>query len=230
MNAITEYLKAGVDIIYSPQKTFEHLKEKDLRSPWLMLVVLMVFSTFISLAAAPIYMKLFQAEAANMENMPQMNITFFYVRAFITGLIAFPLMLFIEALVYYIFAPLADAELSYMDMFQVVVYSSVITVIAQFLKVSLVALTNNVFITFSLAVFLPHDEVSKTFIGRFLAQLDLFAIWSVYIIGVGMAVKGNSRKEKTLLVTYSVWLVWKLFVAVLGKYANAGRNAGNAAG
>ncbi len=219
MNNLVTYLIAGVKVLYAPEKTFRELDENGLKSPWPMLVTLMLLSTLISVVAAPVYMQAFQAQAAQMQNIPTPEPKFFYIRALLSGLIFFPLILLIEALVYHIFAPLADADSSYSDVFQVVVYSSVVTVIAQLLSVIIMAATGSSTVMFSPAVFLPRERVMATFFGRFLSQLSIFSIWSVYIIGVGIAVKGRTRKSKALIMAYSVWLVWKIFVAALGGFA-----------
>ncbi len=219
MKNVLDYLKAGIEVLYAPYRTFEKLEEKGLRSPWVMMLTLMVITTAVSWIFIPVRMRLLQANLSSMAQNYPMSRNFFIVQALVSGLIAFPIMIFIEALVYYVFAPLADAELGYMDMLQVTTYASVLSVVGQIIKLSLMALTGTTTIWFSPAVFLSQDQVMASFVGRLLAQFDLFAIWSVYIIGIGMAARGKTRRSKALIVTYSVWLVWKIFVAVLSKFS-----------
>ncbi len=226
MKDLIGYLKAAVIVVYAPEKTFRELEEKGLRSPWPILLTLMVLTTIVSLLAAPLYMKIFLQEASRMEQEVHVTITAFYVRAILSGLIFFPIMMAIEALVFYIFAPLAEAEVSFNDMFQVVAYSAVITFIAQVITVIFVAATGIHTISFSPAVFLPPDSLYRTFWGRFLSQLNIFSIWSIYIVGVGMAVRGKTVRSKALILVFSVWIVWKIFVAILSGFAPRFQSSG----
>jgi hypothetical protein len=66
-----------------------------------------------------------------------------------------------------------------------------------------------------LALLLP-PEAEETFLYRLLAQLDVFAVWSLIIMAAGFSVYAGVKREKAYWATFGLWAVWVLASSALG--------------
>lgn len=66
----------------------------------------------------------------------------------------------------------------------------------------------------SLAAFFPADKTG-TFAYNFINSFDIFSIWFITVLIIGMATVYNFKTSKVAMVILPVWLLWKVVMAVL---------------
>jgi hypothetical protein len=131
----------------------------------------------------------------------------------LSGIIVNVLLTFVCALVFWALFALFGRESSYKKALSVVGYSGLITAFGVLVLAVLSILLQRVDVTTSLA-FLPFLE-RGTFLYRFLAQIDFFAVWRVIVMGAGFAVVMKAGKPTSYIVVIVLWLALCLGLAAL---------------
>jgi len=129
---------------------------------------------------------------------------------------------FILAGILLLFAKLAlGGEIEYGQMLPVTAYASLIGVLQQIIVIPLMLQKQTAQIHTGLGV-LVSDEMAKTFVGRLLGGVDLFSLWTVCIVGIGIAIVGNVPTRKAVTGTLIFWAIWIVIKAgaggLLGKF------------
>ena len=113
----------------------------------------------------------------------------------------------ITSLVYLLLVPLVGSGLSFLSSLTAVAYANVISLLAFIIKAPIQILAKNPQVQTSFALFLQKMD-HESFLYRFATQADFFTFWSLYVLGIGLAIMGGFEKKKGVLLTYIVWLVW----------------------
>jgi hypothetical protein len=118
-----------------------------------------------------------------------------------------------------------DAQVPFSRALGVVFYSYLPGVIAAILAIISVALSSNPeginvrnMVASNPAYFMDPASSSK-FLYQFLSGIDIFAIWTICLMGIGFAVNSNSRKlsRGTAIGTvFALFIVWKLISSAIG--------------
>jgi hypothetical protein len=108
---------------------------------------------------------------------------------------------------------------SFKQMFALLVHSSVISALQALFTGPLNYFRGSVSSATSLAVLLPMVE-AKSFVGRVLAGTDLFLIWRLVVLAIGLAVLYKRRTQPiamTLLAIYAVLVLG--FAAIMSSFS-----------
>jgi cell division protein FtsB len=118
-----------------------------------------------------------------------------------------------------------DAQVPFSRAMGIVFYSYLPGVIAGILAIISVALNSNPeginvrnMVASNPAYFMDPATSSK-FLYQFLSGIDIFAIWTICLIGIGFAVNSNNRKlsRGTAIGTvFALFIVWKLITSAIG--------------
>lgn len=131
----------------------------------------------------------------------------------LSGIIVNVLLTFVSALVFWALFALFGRESSYKKALSVVCYSGLITALGVLVLAVLAISLQRVDVTTSLA-FLPFLE-RGTYLYRFLARVDFFALWRVVVMGAGFAVVMKANKPTSYIVVIVLWLALSLGLAAL---------------
>jgi hypothetical protein len=101
------------------------------------------------------------------------------------------------------------------QVFSLYTWSSLIGVLAAIIKTPLILATGSMAVATSLAVFMPPDSYT-TFLYNFLAKFDVFSIWQVIVVSIGISVVYRFTMRRSLILVGSLWLVYVLISAGLG--------------
>jgi hypothetical protein len=139
-------------------------------------------------------------------------------------LIAAPLMAAIIAgILFAVFNAAMGGEASFKQVFAVVIHAGVISVLAQVFTAPVNLARGTMGSATNLGVLLPIvDEAS--FVGRLLGLVDLFMIWYVIVLSIGLGVLYRRRTQPiamTLLATYAVIAV--VAAAVMSRMGGSGQ-------
>ena len=129
-------------------------------------------------------------------------------------IVSVPLMaLIIGGVLYAIFNALMGGTATFKQVMAVVAHSQIISALAflvstpiNFAKQSMTGATN-------LAVLFPMLDESS-FVARLLGMLDLFAIWWVAVLSIGLAVLYKRKTGSVAMVLFGIYAVIALVVAV----------------
>ncbi len=130
-------------------------------------------------------------------------------------LVMVPLMtLALSGLVYLIFMVALGGEGTFKQVFSAYAHSSLIGILGSAVGTSMVFLKGNTKSTTSAAAFLPFLE-EDSFVYRFCQGLDLFVIWQLAVLSIGMGIIGRMSTRKSATAIFTAYLViWLLIVTV----------------
>ena len=228
-----------INTYIAPTKTFADVKRRGgWWAPWLLVaivsVVALVFAGqkigYENLTRQSIERS---SRAAQFDNLPPeqqerqlalaakiTQITFYVVPVFtlIFGLI-------VAAILMATFNFGFDAQVPFSRAMGIVFYSYLPGVIAGILGIISVALNSNPeginvrnMVASNPAYFMDPATTSK-FLYQFLSGIDIFAIWTICLMGIGFAVNSNNRKlsRGTAIGTvFALFIVWKLITSAVG--------------
>jgi len=126
----------------------------------------------------------------------------------------------LAGILFAVFNAALGGEGSFKQVFAVLAYSSAVTVIQQFFVTPLNYVRETMTSATNLAVFLPMlDEGS--FLARLLGMVDLFLIWWVFVLAVGLGVLYRRKTGPIAIGLYAVYGVIAVVVAALFGRAGA---------
>jgi len=111
-------------------------------------------------------------------------------------------------------------EAKFKNVLSVVVWSGMIGIIQSIVTMYLTLTKGTTLgVTTSLAVAIPAPPIGEsTPIYRFLASLDIFAIWGLILMILGFSVVFNFPRKKSSIMVVSVWAVWTCLVVFVGGF------------
>jgi len=108
---------------------------------------------------------------------------------------------------------LLGGESKFVPVFAVTAYACLIDIIAVAVKVPLMVSQQTMKVYTSPALFF---EESSTFLFRFIATLDVFALWKVILISIGLGVIYDLKTSKAFWVILLLWLGYCVMASLLG--------------
>jgi hypothetical protein len=152
-----------------------------------------------------------EAEWALQEKMaPNMG----YISAGSTLFIVPVMWLAISGLLFAVFNVALGGDATFKQVFAVLVHSSAITVVQQLFVTPLNYVRESMTSATNLAVFLPMLDESG-FLAKFLGTLDLFMIWSVVVLAIGLSVLYRRKTGPIAIGLFVVYGIVALIVAAV---------------
>jgi hypothetical protein len=155
------------------------------------------------------------AQVATMEKMAA------YAAPITVGSVAIftPLMWAIVAgLLFAVFSAALGGTATFKQVFAVVAYSSAVTVVQQLFVTPLNYVRETMTSATNLAVFLPMLDESS-FLAKFLGTIDLFIIWWVVVLAIGL---GVLFKRKTGPIAAGLFIVYGVIAVVVAAFFGRG--------
>jgi hypothetical protein len=126
-----------------------------------------------------------------------------------------PIMTLVFAgLLYLAFNVIMGGEGTFKQLYAVVVHAGVISALAQLFTGPLNYFRGAVTSATNLAVLLPMVD-PKSFVGRVLAMTDLFLIWWLLVLAIGLAVLYRRKTQPIALTLYGVYGAGVLVIAAV---------------
>ena len=126
-----------------------------------------------------------------------------------------PIMTVVFAgILYLVFNVLMGGDATFKQLFSVFVHASVISALQQLFTGPLNYFRGAVTSATNLAVLLPMVD-PKSFVGRVLAMTDLFLIWYLLVLAIGLAVLYRRRTQPIALTLYGVYGAGVLLIAAV---------------
>jgi hypothetical protein len=205
-----------IGVLFSPGQTFQEIARKpDFVVPAIVIVVCVfasVFATIPHIDFEGTYREAFEAKGMPASQMAQ---AMKFAVAFAKGGMYFaPFLLLgglaVAALLYFLGVRMLGGAASYAQVFSVVIYGFLPLAIKSLIKIPIVLTKQSLkiqesetVVRSSLAFLASYKDNPVLF--AFLSRLDLFLIWSLILIVIGLAAASRLSKAKTAAVVIAVW-------------------------
>jgi len=219
------FIQRVINVFVNPGKAFIAVRNKPNWIPPAMLVILL--GLLMTYLIAPIAMQEQEEKTITMlekRGMSQDQIDealesgqaigkyIMYPSALIGGIVV---LLLSAAIWLFVSNTLLGGQARYTQMLEVAGLSSLIATVGMFIKIPIILAQKTMNVHFSLATFLPENS-KDTFLYKFLINTDLFNVWSIAVLCIGIAVVGGLKVKKVWPVVVALLIVWYLGVAALG--------------
>ena len=130
-------------------------------------------------------------------------------------IVIFPVLtLALSGLVYLIFSIALGGEGTYKQTFSAYAHASLIGIVGAVVATSMIFLKGNVKSSTAVTAFLPFLE-EDSFVYRFCQGLDLFIIWQLVVLSIGVGIISRMSTRKAATAIFSVYLVIWLLITVV---------------
>jgi hypothetical protein len=129
-------------------------------------------------------------------------------------LVVVPLFTLVVAGILFVVFNIAGGGASFKQLFAVLVHAGVISMLGQLFTGPLNYFRGAVSSATNLAVLLPMVD-PKSFAGRLLAATDLFLIWYIAVLAIGLAVLYKRRTQPIAITLYAIYAVIVLGIAAV---------------
>lgn len=107
------------------------------------------------------------------------------------------------------------SEVTLREMLAVKAYGSVIAGVEWVVRTPLILIKQSPVVHLGPGIFVS-DEMAPTFVGRLLVSIDLFELWQVGVLGLGLSILGNVSTRKGVISLLVLWGVWVVLDAMAG--------------
>jgi hypothetical protein len=201
-------------VFYAPTRAFEEMKEKP--RPWVPLVLIIVVSLIVFFVKLPAVRE-FVIESAQdrMSTAPEQaeriigfaGSSGLIIQGVVATLLLVPLWFAVQALIFQVLIPLAGGEGKFIRTFTAVAYAGLIDLLGALVKLVLLFIKGSIDVHTDLTLVLPMLE-KETYLFRLFSKIDIFTIWSLFVVGTGITVLCNSRKSGTMALVFGLWIVF----------------------
>lgn len=218
-----------LDIYLAPTRLFERLKEKP---TWLIPLIVVVVANLAVTGLSTQYFDWDAQREAAVERMQGRGMTEEQIDQALEGMekftgnpvarIGFPLVsalltqvifILFVTLIYNLALPLLGASGSYKRSLAVISWASLVAVPGAIVRSVLVLLKRSAEVNTSLLAAFPGIE--SKFLGVVLGRIDLFAIWQLILVGLGLKIVFDIKGSKSYWLAIAVWALLTLVFALL---------------
>ena len=112
-----------------------------------------------------------------------------------------------SAVLFFVFNVLLGGDSTFRKVFSVYCYSGLVAIPATVVKLPLTLVKKSADVQTSLALLLSPD-VKETFLYRIFSSFDVFVIWQVILVSIGMAVIYKFTSKRSYTTVFVLWVIW----------------------
>ena len=223
-------------IFVDPKSTFEQVndaverphpgdasKTKDMSKWWLPVLITIVVVIGISLYTVPKFVAPMQADAiremvverggtaADAEQAIRMSSAMLLPGTIIGATVVTFIMLFVFAGVSHLVMKMAGGKGRFRNARAVVAWGMLVTALGSIVKLPLMIVKGSALVETGPTLFFRSLEPSDR-LYRFLSSLDIFTIWWLVLLVVGLSIGYRSSKGKAVVAGVVVWVLYMLLV------------------
>ena len=205
------------NVFFAPQKTFASI---DRKPDWIIplaivLIITLLFTVVIMPIAIPEQMSKQRAKMEERGMSPE-EIDRAMEIGEKAGKIAGPIsavvvsilfLLVISGILMFVGNIILGGKTSFKKLFSVVCYSSLIGSLNQLILLLIIPFKKTMDVHFSLAAFMSSDS-SETMLYQLLKKIDLFTIWEIIVMGIGVAVIYKFTTKKSIGMVASLYVIY----------------------
>lgn len=112
-----------------------------------------------------------------------------------------------SAVLFFVFNVLLGGDSTFTRVFSIYCYSALVGIPATIVKLPLTLAKKSTDVQTSLALFLSANA-KETFLYKIFSGLDIFAIWQVILVSMGIAVMYKFTPKKSYTTVFILWIIW----------------------
>ena len=210
-------------VFYKPVQTFRSIAENCSKTDWLLpTVTLAVLSLSSSWFTRPIVESardaIIESQLLRLPVEQKESVLEIWKTARAIGFLLSPILyfflLFAVGAVLFGLNRLLSGVASYEQVIAIYAYSSLIDVVKLLVITPIIISENTLDVHIGFGLLLS-EQVSQTFIGHVIYNIDLFDIWQVLVVSIGLAAIGQISERKTLGTVLGLWFIWLILNAFL---------------
>ena len=223
-----EYIKRISQVFYKPIHTFQALAENCGKADWLLpTVILAVLSLSSSWFIRPIAEStrdtIIKGQLYQLPVEQKESVLDAWEAARVIGFLLLPILcffiLFSAGTVLFGLNKLLSGIASYEQVIAIYAYSSLIDSVRLLVITPIIISENSLDVHIGFGSLLS-EQTSQTFIGHVVSNVDIFDIWQVLVISIGLAVVGQISRRKTFGAVLGSWFIWLIFNAFFANTIN----------
>lgn len=221
-----------INIFFSPAKVFQSLKEKPSWAlPLVIVLIFIALTAVVTVISTKDVAMAKQEEVLKERGMSDEQIQ--QAKVFLTGplpavfgaigaIIVTGVILLIFALLLNVLVPAFGGVGSFARVFSVVSHSALVMVPGNIIRLLLILVTKSISATTSLAAFTPN-LARNSVIFQILASFDLFTIWEMILVAMGIRIVNDLKKNNAYLLVLGIWVGSIILSIVLGRLVPGAR-------
>lgn len=136
--------------------------------------------------------------------------------AYVSGVIAPAVSAVVSALIAHLIAAyLMSGKANFVRSLAVTSHALLVGVVESVVKVAMMLALSTSQVHFGPALFLDRPE-SPTFLYSLLAQIDLFTLWKIWLLAVGLAIVHRIGRSGLLWALAGIWALWAVGSSAVG--------------
>lgn len=221
-----EAIKNIALILLKPSKVCAWIKKNP--NWWIPASILIVVSIIFTVVSTPLSLEVAQQQLLGRSSemppeqydrtMQMLKSPIAMVIAAATTLIGMPLALLIQAGVLHLVISLFGSNASFRIGFAIVSFAQA-PIIIRSIVLSIYSLASSRLVKPGFSAILPDDHLSSP-LGVFLARIDIFSIWSMVILAIGLSIAYRISKKKSGAIILGYWLVSTAFAVLFSLTTN----------
>jgi hypothetical protein len=120
----------------------------------------------------------------------------------------------LAAILFFVFNVILGGDSSFRRVFSVYCYSNLIAIPSMLVKFPLIMFKKDIGIQTSLALLLSAES-KETFLYRVLSGFDIFTLWSVILISIGLGIMYRYTTKKAFSIVFVLWVLLILITSGL---------------
>ena len=223
MESNVSYLTKIISVFWEPTKTFKALSEKisifDIIIPLLLIIMTSYITTPL---IKPVIKKTIRTKIEQINNLPDEKKEEIIEKQMkqqdsFWGYVIIPFAIAIGSLIMggvFLFVGnfVLGGEVKFLPVWAVVAYSSLVDLIASAVKIPLIIQKQTLEVYTSIAIFLQDNG---SFLFNFAKHLDVFSLWKLILIAIGLSVLYKKKLSKVLIIIMVIWVIYCAAVAGL---------------
>jgi hypothetical protein len=205
-----------INLFFEPRRVFESLK---IKPTWLVpFIIVILLGMFFYYYAYPVIMSEQIAKIQANEKVPEEQKQAIMERMGggehppiwqlgITPVGGLIYLLIASAILFFVFNVLLGGDSTFRRVFSVFCYSALVGIPATIVKLPLTLVKKTTNVQTSLALLLSADA-KDTFLYKIFSSFDIFTIWQVILISMGMAVIYKFSPKKSYTTLFVLWIIW----------------------
>jgi len=205
-----------LSIFFEPRKVFESLK---IKPTWLVpFIIVILLGMVYYYYAYPIIMSEQVAKIQANEKIPEEQKQAIIERMGggehppvwqlgITPIGGLIYLVIASAVLFFVFNVLLGGDSTFRKVFSVYCYSALVGIPATIVKLPLTLVKKSTDVQTSLAILLSPDA-KGSFLYNILSSFDIFVIWQVILISIGLAVVYKFTPKKSYTTVFVLWIVY----------------------
>lgn len=221
--ALPGLLSRIIGVIFSPRKTFEAIVATPrwfgMLATYLLMTALLAGGLMFTAVGQQAFLDMMEKQAGarggqSMEMMQKLAGYMGYIAIGQTLIITPIVLLIIAGILFAVFTAGMGGNATFRQLFAVLVHSEAVSLVAALLKLPLAYTKGTLTASTNLSIFFPMLD-DTGFLARFFGMVDLFMVWWVAALAIGLAVLYKRRTGPIAVGFYIVYAIIALGIAAI---------------